>query len=62
MHSRKLLSHAQGMIKYMPIDKDAADMLTPFLDLTSKNLQPDYNTYNHGRQRYKTNNEIRKHE
>lgn len=46
MHSRKLLSHAQGMIKYMPIDKDAADMLTPFLDLTSKNLQPDYNSFN----------------
>ena len=29
--SQNLLRHANGMIKYMPIDKDASDLLTPFL-------------------------------
>ena len=33
-HSQNLLSHANGMIKYMPIDKDASDLLTPFLDMS----------------------------
>ena len=29
-----MLSHANNIIKYMPIDKDTSDMLTPFLDFT----------------------------
>jgi hypothetical protein len=33
-HSQHLLKHANGMIKYMPIDKDASDLLTPFLDMS----------------------------
>ena len=33
-HSQNLLTHANGMIKYMPIDKDASDLLTPFLDMS----------------------------
>lgn len=33
-HSRSLLTHANGIIKYMPIDKDAADLLTPLFDMT----------------------------
>jgi len=33
-HSQNLLKHANGMIKYMPIDKDASDLLTPFLDMS----------------------------
>jgi hypothetical protein len=32
--SQNLLRHANGMIKYMPIDKDASDLLTPFLDMS----------------------------
>ena len=32
-HSRSLFSHANGIVKYMPIDKDAGDFLTPFFDL-----------------------------
>jgi hypothetical protein len=32
--SQNLLSHANGMIKYLPIDKDATDLLTPFLDMS----------------------------
>ena len=32
--SRNLLTHANGMLKYLPIDKDASDMLTPFLDMS----------------------------
>ena len=31
-HSRSLLSHASGIVKYMPIGKDAGDMLTPLLN------------------------------
>ena len=30
--SHNLLKHANGIIKYMPIDKDASDMLTPFIN------------------------------
>ena len=33
-HSRSLFKHANGLIKYMPIDKEAGDFLTPFLDRT----------------------------
>ena len=32
--SQNLLKHANGMIKYLPIDKDASDLLTPFLDMS----------------------------
>jgi 5-methylcytosine-specific restriction endonuclease McrA len=31
--SRNLLTHANGLIKYMPIDKEAGDLLTPFLNM-----------------------------
>lgn len=33
-HSSNLLTHANGIIKYMPIDKEASDLLTPFLDMS----------------------------
>ena len=33
--SKSLFSHANNIIKYMPIDKDTTDMLTPIFDLTS---------------------------
>jgi hypothetical protein len=36
--SQNLLKHANGMIKYMPIDKDASDLLTPFLDMSKGTL------------------------
>jgi hypothetical protein len=32
-HSQNLLTHANGMIKYMPIDKDATDLLSPLLSM-----------------------------
>jgi hypothetical protein len=35
-HSRSLFEHANGMIKYMPIDKEASDLLTPLLDMTKQ--------------------------
>jgi hypothetical protein len=34
-HSQNLLTHANGMIKYMPIDKEASDLLTPLLSMSS---------------------------
>lgn len=30
--SRSLLQHANGIIKYMPIDKEASDILSPFIN------------------------------
>ena len=33
-HSKSLLSHANGIIKYLPIDKEASDLLTPFLNMS----------------------------
>jgi hypothetical protein len=35
-HSKSLISHANGIIKYMPIDKDAADMISPFLNFSDQ--------------------------
>jgi hypothetical protein len=32
--SRNLISHANGMIKYLPIDKEATDLLTPLLSMS----------------------------
>ena len=34
-HSQNLLKHANGMIKYMPIDKSSMDMISPIFDLTN---------------------------
>jgi hypothetical protein len=33
-HSRSLFTHANGIIKYMPIDKDAGDLLSPLLNMS----------------------------
>jgi len=52
--SKNLLNHANGIIKYMPIDKHSSDILTPFLDMTAKNfnrqesrvMQSGLNNYN----------------
>jgi 5-methylcytosine-specific restriction endonuclease McrA len=32
-HSQNLLTHANDMIKYLPIDREASSLLTPFLGL-----------------------------
>lgn len=37
-NTRSLLTHANGIIKHMPIDKDSADILTPFLDMTTSSM------------------------
>lgn len=37
-HSRSLLTHANGIIKYMPIDKDAGDLLSPLLSMSQQCL------------------------
>ena len=34
--SRHLLSHANGIIKYMPIDKESSDLLSPLLDMSRR--------------------------
>jgi hypothetical protein len=33
-HSKNLLCHANGLIKYLPIDKEASDLLSPLLDMS----------------------------
>ena len=48
-HSKNLLCHANGLIKYMPIDKEASDFLTPLLDMSKgsfsmgSNMMPNNN-------------------
>ena len=34
--SRSMFMHANDIIKYMPVSKDTADMISPFLDFTNK--------------------------
>jgi hypothetical protein len=34
--SHSLIKHANGIIKYMPIDKNTTDMLTPILDFSNQ--------------------------
>jgi hypothetical protein len=33
--SKNLLTHANGIIKYMPIDREASDLLTPLLNMSN---------------------------
>jgi len=35
--SHNLISHANGIIKYMPIDKEASDLLSPILNMSGGN-------------------------
>jgi len=61
-HSRSLFNHANGIIKYMPIDKDASDMLTPIFnmgrsDMFSNNYNENNgNNGNINRNNYQGNN------
>ena len=34
--STSIMSHLNGMIKYMPLDKDSRDLITPFLSTPSE--------------------------
>jgi hypothetical protein len=34
-HSSSLLAHASDLVKYIPIDKDSVDMISPIFDLTN---------------------------
>jgi hypothetical protein len=49
--SHSLIKHANGIIKYMPIDKDTTDFLTPVFDFTGRSLG-DYQSA--GERRIKT--------
>jgi hypothetical protein len=40
-NSRQLMFHANDIIKYMPISKGTADMITPFFDMTGGGLPPN---------------------
>ena len=37
-HSRSLVNHASGIIKYIPIDKESEDMLSPLLNMSQEYL------------------------
>ena len=39
--SRSLFSHANGIVKYMPIDKEAGDFLTPFFTMGAAGADPN---------------------
>jgi hypothetical protein len=37
-HSRSLLTHANGLLKYLPIDKEAGDLLSPLLSMGQQSM------------------------
>ena len=49
-HSQSLLTHANGMIKYMPIDKEASDLLTPLLSMSTGTYMGSMGGGGNGRQ------------
>lgn len=46
-NSRGLLQNANGFIKYMPIDKEAGDFLTPVLNMSKDSFFGPYNNVNY---------------
>ena len=47
--SKNLLTHANGMLKYMPIDKESSDLLTPLIGMyKGNNSQYNNSQYNGG--------------
>ena len=44
-YTRNLFTHANSFIKYMPIDKDSVDMISPFF--TATNIYSNLNTQNY---------------
>ena len=44
--SKNLLTHANGMLKYMPIDKNTSDLITPFFEFSK--IKNDINNYGNG--------------
>lgn len=54
---KKMLLHANNVVKYMPIDKSTMGMISPILDFTSSNKIPfmgNLNLSNHPGQQYDT--------
>jgi len=47
-HSRSLFTHANQIIKYMPIDKDASDLLSPLFNMEKSNIFTGGNHYTNG--------------
>lgn len=41
IHCKSLLYHANDYIKYMPIDKNVGDLITPVIDYTKNNILVD---------------------
>jgi hypothetical protein len=44
--SKNLFTHTNELIKYMPIDKDAGDYLSPLLNMAQNNYGPQYSGQN----------------
>jgi hypothetical protein len=49
--SKSMLQHANTLIKYMPVDKETADLITPIFDFTNakdslKSFNQNYTAYN----------------
>lgn len=55
-HSRSLFTHANSIIKYMPIDKDAGDLLSPLFKMD--NVYPYNNGMTHQQQRLLTSGSV----
>ena len=58
--SKSLMVHANELIKYMPIDKDAGDLLTPLLDMTNNSMfsKEVYSNNFYGQNPNNTNNNL----
>ena len=55
-----MLQHANGLIKYMPIDKEASDMLTPFIDDFNSFSPQQKRMFNSGGSNFSGNGNVKK--
>jgi hypothetical protein len=64
LHAQKLLLYTNNVIKYLPIDKSSADMLTPIIDFTNTNpasFMENFNDIEPANVPINNNNNVRQH-
>lgn len=57
--TKTLLNSASGVIRYLPIDKEASDLFSPFIDFTKQDTLPQHGSkilYSGGNNNTQTNN------
>ncbi len=43
-NGKQMLNHANSFVKYMPIDKNSSQILTPIISLTNKTINQEYDS------------------